>query len=239
MARVGRNDPCPCGSGKKYKKCHADSEQGAPQPSGPSAVHQNDGRVVEEIMRWAGARFGEAFAPFQAFPYEFNPSGPDVDLFAPWSVYEYFIGDRRVIDAYLEEHTSSIAPSLRTWLGAQARAWLSVWEMLSVEPGVSVRARDMLTGEVRAIREARGSTQLQRGDALLARVVEERGAWVFCGVHPRRLGAQAAASFVASARSSLSEGGPLPEGPLPIQRLRRSDAAVTLIKLWQRTALAV
>lgn len=21
-ARVGRNDPCPCGSGKKYKACH-------------------------------------------------------------------------------------------------------------------------------------------------------------------------------------------------------------------------
>ena len=21
-SRVGRNDPCPCGSGKKYKKCH-------------------------------------------------------------------------------------------------------------------------------------------------------------------------------------------------------------------------
>ena len=26
MPKVGRNDPCPCGSGKKYKKCH-----GAPQ----------------------------------------------------------------------------------------------------------------------------------------------------------------------------------------------------------------
>jgi uncharacterized protein YchJ len=22
MPRAGRNDPCPCGSGKKYKKCH-------------------------------------------------------------------------------------------------------------------------------------------------------------------------------------------------------------------------
>jgi preprotein translocase subunit SecA len=22
LPRVGRNDPCPCGSGKKYKKCH-------------------------------------------------------------------------------------------------------------------------------------------------------------------------------------------------------------------------
>jgi uncharacterized protein YecA (UPF0149 family) len=20
--KVGRNDPCPCGSGRKYKKCH-------------------------------------------------------------------------------------------------------------------------------------------------------------------------------------------------------------------------
>jgi len=25
--RVGRNDPCPCGSGKKYKKCHGSAEQ--------------------------------------------------------------------------------------------------------------------------------------------------------------------------------------------------------------------
>ncbi|MGK5083706.1 SEC-C metal-binding domain-containing protein [Bdellovibrionota bacterium FG-1] len=22
VAKAGRNDPCPCGSGKKYKKCH-------------------------------------------------------------------------------------------------------------------------------------------------------------------------------------------------------------------------
>jgi preprotein translocase subunit SecA len=25
-AKVGRNDPCPCGSGKKFKKCHGTSE---------------------------------------------------------------------------------------------------------------------------------------------------------------------------------------------------------------------
>jgi len=29
QARVGRNDPCPCGSGKKYKKCHGASEAAA------------------------------------------------------------------------------------------------------------------------------------------------------------------------------------------------------------------
>jgi preprotein translocase subunit SecA len=29
MPRVGRNDPCPCGSGKKYKKCHMPIDEGA------------------------------------------------------------------------------------------------------------------------------------------------------------------------------------------------------------------
>jgi len=28
--RVGRNDPCPCGSGKKYKKCHGVDALSAP-----------------------------------------------------------------------------------------------------------------------------------------------------------------------------------------------------------------
>ena len=30
MSKVGRNDPCPCGSGKKYKNCHqeTDAQQG-------------------------------------------------------------------------------------------------------------------------------------------------------------------------------------------------------------------
>lgn len=37
MAKIGRNDPCPCGSGKKYKKCcfgqaPADNSAPAPEP---------------------------------------------------------------------------------------------------------------------------------------------------------------------------------------------------------------
>ena len=33
--KIGRNDPCPCGSGKKYKKCcglHSPAEAGTPAP---------------------------------------------------------------------------------------------------------------------------------------------------------------------------------------------------------------
>src|SRR5262249_95918 len=28
VLRAGRNDPCPCGSGKKYKKCHLPIDEG-------------------------------------------------------------------------------------------------------------------------------------------------------------------------------------------------------------------
>jgi preprotein translocase subunit SecA len=37
-ARVGRNEPCPCGSGKKYKKCHGAEEGSGPTPR-PAAPH--------------------------------------------------------------------------------------------------------------------------------------------------------------------------------------------------------
>ncbi|HEX5135105.1 MAG TPA: SEC-C metal-binding domain-containing protein [Thermoanaerobaculia bacterium] len=34
MARVSRNDPCPCGSGLKYKRCHEGKDVEKPRTSG-------------------------------------------------------------------------------------------------------------------------------------------------------------------------------------------------------------
>ena len=41
MAKIGRNDPCPCGSGKKYKKCCLAGDEAAARaarPAQPAAV---------------------------------------------------------------------------------------------------------------------------------------------------------------------------------------------------------
>ena len=37
---TGRNDPCPCGSGKKYKKCHLSSDAEAEQTAGRLAAEE-------------------------------------------------------------------------------------------------------------------------------------------------------------------------------------------------------
>jgi tetratricopeptide (TPR) repeat protein len=44
LAATGRNEPCPCGSGKKYKKCHLleDEAAAAPPPSAPDPQERID-----------------------------------------------------------------------------------------------------------------------------------------------------------------------------------------------------
>ena len=36
MSKIGRNAPCPCGSGKKYKKCCLLNPDGKPEPHPPT-----------------------------------------------------------------------------------------------------------------------------------------------------------------------------------------------------------
>ena len=40
LKTTGRNDPCPCGSGKKYKKCHLAEDE--------AAKHQELAKAAEE-----------------------------------------------------------------------------------------------------------------------------------------------------------------------------------------------
>lgn len=46
MSKIGRNDPCHCGSGKKYKKCCQGSDQ-AQRSETPSLVQPGTGRFIE------------------------------------------------------------------------------------------------------------------------------------------------------------------------------------------------
>ena len=41
--KVGRNDPCPCGSGKKYKKCHGKDEEGGGSMAGGGGDEEGGG----------------------------------------------------------------------------------------------------------------------------------------------------------------------------------------------------
>src|SRR5437016_7324140 len=55
MTKIGRNDPCPCGSGKKYKKCH-----GKPSMTPPPSALLDDALadMQEELLAMEEQSFG-------------------------------------------------------------------------------------------------------------------------------------------------------------------------------------
>ncbi|MGH8239592.1 MAG: SEC-C metal-binding domain-containing protein, partial [Steroidobacteraceae bacterium] len=65
-AKVGRNEPCPCGSGKKYKRCCAENDAGA-EPDGFAA-----GR-----FRYEPGSYGGSMAGYLPSILCYERSGPD------------------------------------------------------------------------------------------------------------------------------------------------------------------
>ena len=50
----GRNQPCPCGSGKKYKRCCGAASVRAPEAPSTDELHEMDRDLVERIVGAAG-----------------------------------------------------------------------------------------------------------------------------------------------------------------------------------------
>ncbi len=48
--KVGRNEPCPCGSGLKFKKCHGLSGSGDPDNLDPKPVGRSESLVGAKPM---------------------------------------------------------------------------------------------------------------------------------------------------------------------------------------------
>jgi hypothetical protein len=225
-AQVGRNDPCPCGSGKKYKKCHLRADEQVHEPVRERArAHDLDNRLADEIFEFAMRNLGEAW---RASATVFEDAEQSVQLALPWSLYDFRVRGKTAAEWYLEERGRTLEPAERAWIGAQQRAWLSVWEVDQVEPGVAVTLRDLLTLETRRVHEVLGSRSLVRRDAVLGRVVDGDGGSMICGMHPRVLSPHGAAVVLDDVRRRLRR-----KGVVPVERLRDDAIGRHLIERWE------
>ncbi len=223
MAQVGRNDPCPCGSGKKYKHCCAK----AAAPAAVSPWHAIDERLAKEMLTFVRKRGDPSFQPAEVFPCE--PTEDDLPLFVPWMLYELpFEGARRVVDAYLSERGGRLSARDRGWLEANTRSSLSLWQVTSVDRGHGLTLIDRLTGIERTVHEIGASNHVHEGVFMLARVVDVEGVSVLGGAHPRALSAQWGARTVSEARRSLR----MRKKAVSVERLRKPGFAEVLIEIW-------
>jgi hypothetical protein len=224
--KVGRNDPCPCGSGRKYKKCHlASDETERASGSERSEIHDLDEALVRELAKYAMERFG---VEWECFMEDFFDPEETLEFALTWAVYHYRVQGQSVLEWYLAEHGRQLSPGERSWFEAQQAAWLSVWEVIGVEAGKTLKLRDLLSHEERCVCEATASETLVVRDALLARVVDHEGVSLLCGVHPQPLSPMDAAEVVRRARGRLRR-----KRAVPVERLRDEDLARYLIRRWE------
>lgn len=227
--RAGRNAPCPCGSGRKYKKCHlaADEAEHAVRQSTATA-HVMDDRLVDRLADFARREYGAAW---EAFQDAFIDAEEAPGLAIPWSVYGFAVDGRQTVaEAYLDVHRRRCTPQEQRWLDAQRNAWLSVWEVENAEPGQALTLRDLLSGERRTVRETRASKTLVLRDAVLGRIVDHDGVSLLSSIHPRVLPPFYAAAAVSRARRRLRR-----RRAVPLDRLRDATFGRHLIRYWEET----
>ena len=229
---VGRNTPCPCGSGRKYKKCHlADDEAEHARLQATAHTHAIDEQLLNRLSRFALQAFGPAW---EAFEDDFADPDEAMQLALPWSVYCFEVEGTTVVDAYLDARGRRCSQEERSRLDAQRAAWLSVWEVEDIEPGKTLTLHDLLSGERRTVQERGGAQVLIRRDALLARVVDHDGVSLVCGTHPRPLSPIYTAEVVRRARGRLRR-----KRAVPVERLRAAAFGRHLIRYWEETIAVV
>lgn len=179
MSKPGRNDPCYCGSGLKYKKCHMKADQEAEKER--SHIQRAAGFIRRDLLKFArDERFAEDFA--KALPLYWHDyydasnaeqmSQPEALRFFDWFVFDYTLADgQRLIELYVEEQMADLSSHQQTiaadWLNAGAG---TLYELTAYE-GQKLQLRDIFTDESFEVYEGGGRGNVEVGELILTRLV--------------------------------------------------------------------
>jgi tetratricopeptide (TPR) repeat protein len=179
---VGRNDPCWCGSNRKYKKCHLHREQlSLDERAGwlyqKAGMFLTDGSWRAEVASVVLERAEFADGPHGWLDVLADPLVTDAVLFEGGGFAEFVA----VRGALLPEDERLLAEQ---WLLVDR----SVFEVDEVRHGEGLTVRDVRTGNVHQIRERTASQRLKVGALFCARIVPVGDTTqIFGGIEPVEL----------------------------------------------------
>ncbi len=198
--KIGRNDPCMCGSGKKYKKCCLAKE------SSEKAAKIERGRLEDalrrKLMDFADknipqSEFDKAFALASGgFPVEIGHDDEEKDKIILLEVNDHLIHSYElsgsgltVLETFAKEMSSTLTEPERSLL----KEWLTnrygLWEVQEASPGKWLTAKDVFSDmTIRSVGEST-SKALSTYDLFMSRIETRSGNGAFTGagfVVPRR-----------------------------------------------------
>lgn len=189
MATVGRNDPCPCGSGKKYKKCCMLKETSVDLEA--FRANRTEENLRSEILRFAtGTRFKDEMA--EAFgKYHLNKIDASLLLkqdplenirFLDWFINDHLHSkdNKRLIDIFGELRGKHLDEDQRKLLEEWKASRRGAFEVESTEGGV-LKVKDLFTEESLSLEDKAACEEVKPGEIVVARITSSRGKKTLAG----------------------------------------------------------
>lgn len=180
QGKPGRNDPCYCGSGLKYKKCHMREDQALEQERRESLIAARFLR--EDLVDFAeDERFAQAFG--EALPLYWNGyytletahemSDNEAQRFVDWFVFDFAQGEdgERLIETYRRERWEDLASVQQAVIEQWLEAGPSSAYVLTAYKGQTLHIASFLSDEAYEVYEPAGRGNVDVGDVILARVL--------------------------------------------------------------------
>lgn len=246
MAQIGRNEPCPCGSGKKYKKCCQVKDEAA------ASSLRNEPSAVQIALNWLHTKYPEevdeaVYAGFMGDRDEDELDAlqglpPHLGQAVAINIEEWLLADGELaingkdclaIDLVLGAKGPRISPAGRDWLTEISRRSLSLYEVREVRKGEGMLLQDLVyTDEKPVWVQERSATEfIVRWDIFGARLACKDGQMVLTGaVYP--LERSVALACLEEIRSEIAGDE---DDPILVRKL----TGWTIIDFWLESLLEV
>ena len=192
MAKIGRNDPCHCGKGLKYKVC-CGRDQRDDKARRYEELRRAESGLIRRLFGLADSLLGETtkdamyewfLSTTTALPYE-----EEMMIYGPWYLYCWQPDD-------LKERGPTIAAACLQLMGPRLSSDekmiiqslnlqpFSFWDVIDVRPGQGFRVRDIFRGIELDIEERKASTDIQVNDIVFGIFVQLDGIGFAMGMAP-------------------------------------------------------
>ncbi len=182
MNQIGRNTLCPCGSGKKYKKCCF--LRVIPTVRTEKEIFLNILHSIQlffekkhyDLMPDAYEEFWGKFDPNESMN-EDEQSFSDTN-FSTWLLIDYSVNEleyESLVDSYLKKKKKKLDDDELKMLTMLEKSFVSLYEVKDVRPDEWVLLKDLLFGKEFFMNEKEATHFLEKGEIFAARLLKLDG----------------------------------------------------------------
>lgn len=178
--KISRNAPCPCGSGKKYKKCCMPKEKREEEPETSTTPEEQALRSRLTSFAMRGKYRGDLEKAYRLFFRKRFRSFHEMEeeerirfyLFLDWFIYDYPLrSGLTMVDEFSHQKENSLSDQDRSLLQWGKESYLSLYEVRSVTLNRGMTLKDLFTEEVIDVFEVSGTREIVKWDILFTRLI--------------------------------------------------------------------